>query len=107
MEYSLYAIFYVIQSYFNLLMQLEVTEGVTVGGVIVAILLIGCILMNIGISSSYRDAQEIYNRKVENLGRQESERRYREASRAYDQTRWTKRKKDFMNNYYQSKGWKR
>lgn len=107
MEYSLYAIFYVIQSFFNLLFQFQVADGVTVGGIIIAIILIGCILMNIGISSSYRDAQEIFNRKMENMERQESDRRYREASRAYDQSRWSKRKKDFMNNYYQSRGWKR
>lgn len=107
MEYSLYAIYYVIKSYINLLMQLEVSEGVTVGGIIIAVIIIGCMLLNIGLAYSYKDAQEIYNRKVENMGQRESERRYREASRAYDETRWSKGKKAFMYDYYQSRGWKR
>lgn len=58
MEYSLQAIYYLIRAYINLLLQLQVTENVTVGGILMSVLLIGGILagmgfIHIGLFNSY------------------------------------------------------
>ena len=48
MEYSLQAIYYLIRAYVNLLLQMEVAENVTVGGIIMSIMLLAGILAGLG-----------------------------------------------------------
>ena len=52
MEYTLYSIFYLFQSFFNLLMNLEVVSGVSVGGVMVSVFVLSTIFYCLGIFSS-------------------------------------------------------
>lgn len=48
MEYSLQAIYYLLRGYINLLLQVEVTEGVTVGGVLFSTLILGACFVALG-----------------------------------------------------------
>lgn len=53
MEYSLQAIYYLLQGYINLLLQMEVVENVTVGGILFACLLISGLLVGLGLFSPW------------------------------------------------------
>lgn len=52
MENTLAAMYYFFQSYFNLLMTLEVVPGVTVGGILISVLIIGMIFGGLGLYGS-------------------------------------------------------
>ena len=56
MEYSLQALYYLIRGYINLLLQVEVTEGVTVGGISFAVMLLSGIFVSIGLIGSYTES---------------------------------------------------
>lgn len=56
MEYSLQALYYLIRGYINLLLQIEVTEGVTVGGISFAVMLLSGIFVSIGLIGSYTES---------------------------------------------------
>lgn len=60
MEYTLLSIYYLLQSFFNLIMTLEVVPGVTIGGIIIAILLFTCIFIALGLMNvfSYDDKKK-------------------------------------------------
>lgn len=49
MEYSLQAIYYLIRGYINLLLQMEVTEGVTLGGISFAVMLLSGLFVSLGL----------------------------------------------------------
>lgn len=46
MEYALMALFLIFQNLLNLLLNLEVADGVPLGGVIIALMIIGLFLHN-------------------------------------------------------------
>lgn len=52
MEYMLYSVFYFIQSLFNLLMNLEVFPGVSVGGILVSVFIFSVIFGCLGLFPS-------------------------------------------------------
>lgn len=58
MEYTLYSIFYFIQSLFNLLMNLEVVPGVSVGGILVSVFVFSVIFGCLGLFSSGSSKKE-------------------------------------------------
>ena len=49
MEYSLQAIYYLIRGYINLLLQIEITEGVTLGGISFAVMLLSGLFVALGL----------------------------------------------------------
>lgn len=51
MEYTLYSLYYFFQSFFGLLMTLEVVEGISVGGILVSVVVIGTVFVCLGIGS--------------------------------------------------------
>lgn len=49
MEYSLQAIYYLIRGYVNLLLQMEVANGVTIGGITFAVMLLSGLFVAMGL----------------------------------------------------------
>lgn len=66
MEYTLYSIFYLFQSFFNLLMNLEVVPGVSVGGVLISVFILSVILGCLGVFLSPNET-ELSEQKAEHL----------------------------------------
>lgn len=48
MEYTLLTIFYFFQSLFNMFITLQVADGVTVGGILIAIMIFGLLFSAFG-----------------------------------------------------------
>lgn len=46
MEYSLYMIYYLFQSFLNMVMEMEVSDGVPVGGLLIGSMILGLVLRN-------------------------------------------------------------
>ena len=51
MEYTLYGFLYIIQRFFNLLLDLRVAENVSLGGIIVSVMILGALIYNFGMDS--------------------------------------------------------
>lgn len=49
MEYSLQAIYYLIRGYVNLLLQMEVANGVTIGGITFSVMLLSGLFVALGL----------------------------------------------------------
>lgn len=49
MEYSLQAVYYLIRGYINLLLQMEVANGVTIGGISFAVMLLSGLFVALGL----------------------------------------------------------
>ena len=46
MEYSLYMIYYMFQGFLNMVMNMDVTEGVPVGGLLIGAMILNLVLRN-------------------------------------------------------------
>lgn len=58
MEYTLLTIFYFFQSLFNLFVNLQVAEGVTVGGIFIAIMIFGLVFSALGLFGDTKQKKE-------------------------------------------------
>ena len=51
MEYTLFGLLYIIQNFFNLLLNLMVADDVPLGGIIIAVMILGTFLKNFRMDS--------------------------------------------------------
>lgn len=65
MEYSLYALYYLFQSFFNMLMEVEVADGVPVGGLLIGCMILRFVLMNFSFGGFKSGVDDKLTKKVE------------------------------------------
>lgn len=53
MEYSLQAVYYLIRGYINLLLQMEVANGVTLGGISFSVMLLSGLFVALGFFNNF------------------------------------------------------
>lgn len=63
MEYALYAIYYVFQSFFNTTMLFKVTEDTSVGSIFVAVMIFSVVFSAFGFMNSLLKQEDRENRK--------------------------------------------
>lgn len=63
MEYALYAIYYIFQSFFNMTMHLDVTEDTSVGSIIIAVMILTVVFASFGFVNNLLKKEDRANAK--------------------------------------------
>ena len=59
MEYTLQTFYYLLRALLNLIFQMPVAQGVTIGGVMMSVIIITAVLKGLGLASDHADDLKI------------------------------------------------